>query len=211
MIKYVGLSGALFPASRLMRWGGIAKRQAPGYLIHPRVLPATKGDFRPVILSSLGSPFLPLYVLRHNCRQTEIEPTGTRRSALLAREEAKVAPLWGDRAEFELVQDLLLTFALDELPVATARRSHRGASRIVLRSFLCAGIDVGLRLRLKHGFFGGMPTPKAILVEVHPTSLSCKSRDTHKLVVARQDDLRRTARLWWRKTSFRRHRGANKG
>jgi len=177
------------------------RRHAWGYQISRH---RAKGHFSSCSLSDHSSPRspLPLPFLRHNSRGTEIEPTGTRRSTLLAREEAKVAPLWRNRAKFELVQDSHLTFALDELPVATAHRSRRGASRIVLQSFLRTGIGVELRLKLEHGFFGGMPTPKAVLVQVHPMSLGCESRDAHKLVVTRQDDLRRTARLRWRKTTL---------
>lgn len=202
--KYVDLSGVPSLHASLMRsCAGDGRGAASPCLEISDITPSGQRPFSSCSLSNHSSPRspFPLHFLR-NCRGTEIEPTGTRRSTRLAREEAKVAPLWRDRAKFELVQDPLLTFALDELPVATAHRSRRGASSVVIRSFLCTGIGVGLRLKLEHGFFGGMPTPKAVLVQVHPMSLGCESRHAHKLVVTCQDDLRRTARLRWRKTTL---------
>ena len=133
-----------------------------------------------VILILIKSSLSPLPNLRQILRRTKIERARARRSALPAREKTKVTPVRRDRAELELVQDPVLAFAFDELPVAVAATTIR--RRAVLRS--CVGVRL-MRLGLEHGFFGGVPTPKAVLVQVHPMSRGCEARDAHELFVAR--------------------------
>lgn len=88
------------------------------------------------------------------------------------------------RAKPDLVKDLVLIFALDELPIAIRLPSFRFG----------VGVSyIGIGLKFKRGFFWRVPTPETVFIQVHALSRSCETRSAHKLFVTRQNDLCRTA------------------
>src|SRR5713226_6753044 len=128
-------------------------------------------------------------------RRTVIESANARRSTLSAREEPKISSLRRDRAKLELVEDPIFVFALDEFPVAIRPPPPPPFFHVWVSN---VGISIGLRF--ERCFFGGVPAPETVLVQVHPMSRSSEARIAHKLLVTCQDDLRCTTRLGGRKT-----------
>ena len=49
--------------------------------------------------------------------RTQIQCSRTHQCTLFCRKEPKVPPVWRDRSELKLLQDPVLAFALDQLPI----------------------------------------------------------------------------------------------
>lgn len=162
---------------------GSSQPPSPITLWHPQWRKHQKLDILFVRVSPISISFPP-YRTCFAHRRIVIERAITRRSALFAREEPKVSSLWCDRAKLKLVEDPVLVFALDEFPIAVRTRPSY---------FLCVITTIAIGLTFKRSFFRRVPAPKTILIQVHPMSRGCDARDAHELLVACQNDLRRTA------------------
>ena len=80
-----------------------------------------------------------------------------------------------------LVENAVLTFNLNTLQMARHLALPRSAPS-------CVSLSVGERF--EPGFFGRVPAPEIVPIQVHPVLLSAERTMDYELFVAHQDDLR---------------------